>query len=167
MSLKLISIIADDRSLRGNRLHAKWRKKKRYTLHNKSHSRRKKRRLIAPITSWKIFEVSREKEKRLCAQEGRRNGKENEGDCTGTGIRPEVCRRRRRRKRRAVLRVSQEPRRRETKIGIQPPNLRYFGGVVALKRTVDTCKPTASLRPRKFPQSLTILAMHDRRAPVG
>lgn len=91
MSLKLISIIADDRSLRGNRLHAKWRKKKkRYTLHNKSHSRRKKRRLIAPITSWKIFEVSREKEKRLCAQEGRRNGKENEGDCTGTGIRPEV-----------------------------------------------------------------------------
>lgn len=70
--------------------------------------------------------------------------------------------RRRRRKRRAVLRVSQEPRRSEAKIGIQPPNLRYFGGVVALKRTVDTCKPTASLRPRKFPQSLTILAMHDR-----
>lgn len=60
-------------------------KKKRYIIYYMiSRTRGAKKRLIAPINSWKIFEVSREKEKRFCVREGRRNGKENEADCTGT-----------------------------------------------------------------------------------
>lgn len=140
-------------------------KKKRYTLHNKSHSRRKKGDFLLRLLRGKFSRsLVRRRSAFVRKKEGemgrkmREIAQERESD--------RRCRRRRR-KRRAVLRVSREPRRRETKIGIQPPNLRYFGGVVALKRTVDTCKPTASLRPRKFPQSLTILAVHDRCAPVG
>lgn len=167
MSLKLISTIADDRSLRGDRLHAKWRKKKGVIHYIISRTRgAKKGDLLLRLLRGKFSRsLVRRRSAFVRKKEGemgrkmREIAQERESD--------RRCRRRRRRKRRAVLRVSREPRRRETKIGIQPPNLRYFGGVVALKRTVDTCKPTASLRPRKFPQSLTILAMHDRRLPVG